>query len=278
MFTSNISKWNNRLHPYHIVEVSPWPAVASILALCLLFRVAYTAHAYSLELTIILFSSVLFTLVLASYYWWRDIVREGSYEGVHSLFVQEGLRSGVLFFIVSEVMVFFGFFWAFFHSSIAPTFDLDLVWPPEEVNTIGAWGIPFLNTMILLSSGASLTWTHSALLGGSRKDALFSLAITIVLAAIFTFFQGIEYSSSVTSISDSVYGTTFYLLTGLHGFHVLVGAIFLAICLKRMYNDQFTSGNHIGFEAAAWYWHFVDVVWLFLFAFVYAWSDEVSTM
>jgi cytochrome c oxidase subunit 3 len=206
--------------------------------------------------------------------WWRDVVREATFEGHHTSFVQLGLRYGMILFIVSEVMFFVAFFWAFFHSSLAPTVEIGAVWPPKGIEVLNPWEIPFLNTVILLSSGASVTWAHHAIIIGDRKQAMYGLILTVLLAIFFTAFQVMEYYDAPFTISDSVYGSTFFLATGFHGFHVFVGTVFLTVCLFRLMNFHFTKNHHFGFEAAAWYWHFVDVVWLFLFVSIYWWGGN----
>jgi cytochrome c oxidase subunit 3 len=219
-----------------------------------------------------LLSLGLITIIYSMYVWWRDVIREGTFQGHHTFAVQRGLRYGMLLFIVSEVMFFFAFFWAFFHSSLAPTVELGAVWPPKGVEVLDPWQIPFLNTVILLSSGASVTWAHHAILAGEKAQATYSLVITVALAVLFTAFQVSEYLEAPFTIADSVYSSTFFVATGFHGFHVFVGTIFLAICLGRVLQNHFTRQHHFGFEAAAWYWHFVDVVWLFLFVTIYWWG------
>jgi heme/copper-type cytochrome/quinol oxidase subunit 3 len=186
--------------------------------------------------------------------------------------VQLGMRYGMILFIVSEVMFFFAFFWGFFHSSIAPSPEIGSVWPPKGIEVLGAWEVPLLNTIILLTSGLSCTWAHHAIVVGSRKDAILALVITLVLAVAFTGFQVFEYVNATFGISDSVYGSSFFMATGFHGFHVFIGTCFLTICLGRLVRYHFSQQHHFGFEAAAWYWHFVDVVWLFLFVAVYWWG------
>lgn len=213
------------------------------------------------------------TTIFVMYTWWKDIVREGTYEGQHTKQVQQGLRWGMILFIVSEVMFFFAFFWAFFHSSLAPTFDIGGVWPPEGIEVLNPWEVPLLNTVLLLSSGATVTWAHHAIVAGSRKDAFIGLVLTVILAAFFTLLQAFEYYTAPFTISDSVYGATFFMATGFHGFHVIIGTIFLTVCTIRLVYHHFTREHHFGFEAAAWYWHFVDVVWLFLFVTIYWWGS-----
>jgi cytochrome c oxidase subunit 3 len=268
---SKVEVKNFQKHPFHLVTVSPWPAVSSSAAFCTTSGTVMYMHGYNNGGFVASFGILMLLLVM--YTWWRDIIREGTYEGHHTSLVQLGLRMGMALFIISEVMFFFGFFWAFFHSSLAPAVQIGSVWPPYGISTLSAWEIPLLNTIILLTSGAVLTAAHYALILGKRQLTINYLILTIVLAAIFTLFQVYEYINAPFTISDSVYGSTFYLATGFHGFHVFVGTVFLAVCLYRSYKSHFTTQHHIGFEAASWYWHFVDVVWIFLFIAIYWWGN-----
>jgi cytochrome c oxidase subunit 3 len=259
-------------HPFHLVDPSPWPLLASFSALISTVGGVLYMHGYqggssmlTLGLMMILYSMIV---------WWRDVVREATFEGHHTSLVQLGLRYGMILFIVSEIMFFVAFFWAFFHSSLAPTVEIGALWPPKGIAVLNPWEIPFLNTVILLSSGAAVTWAHHAILLGNRSQALSALIVTILLAAFFTAFQVMEYYEAPFTISDSIYGSTFFLATGFHGFHVFVGTVFLTVCLLRVMKTHMTSQHHFGFEAAAWYWHFVDVVWLFLFVSIYWWGGN----
>ena len=261
------------LHPYHIVDPSPWPLVTAFTAFFLVRGLTLYRHSFTLGFT--LFSLGLTRTVLNATFWWRDIVREATFEGHHTLSVQNGLRFGRVLFIVSEIRLFFAFFWAFFHASLSPTPQLGGTWPPRGIEVISPWSIPLLNTRLLLTSGASLTWSHSALLGGYRQEACTSLVLTLAFATLFTAFQGYEYLNAPFTIADGVYGSTFYRLTGLHGRHVLVGTLFLAVALYRRVRHHYTTNTHLGFECAAWYWHFVDVVWILLFLAVYTWGEGV---
>ena len=257
-------------HPYHLVDPSPWPIFSSFAAFLTTTGGVLYIHAYSGGGLMLSFG---FAMILYSMFvWWRDIVREATFEGHHTQKVQLGLRYGVILFIVSEVMFFVAFFWAFFHSSLAPTVEIGAVWPPKGIQVLDPWQIPFLNTIILLSSGAAVTWAHHAIILAYKEQAIQGLILTIVLAVLFTAFQVFEYLEAPFTISDGIYGSTFFLATGFHGFHVFVGTIFLFICLIRQIKGHFTSQHHFGFEAAAWYWHFVDVVWLFLFVSIYWWG------
>ena len=259
-------------HPFHLVDPSPWPIFASLSAFVSTVGGVMYMHGYSGGNGML---SLGFLMILYSMFvWWRDVVREATFEGHHTSFVQLGLRYGMILFIVSEVMFFVAFFWAFFHSSLAPTVEIGAVWPPKGIEVLNPWEIPFLNTVILLSSGASVTWAHHAIIIGDRKQAMYGLITTVLLAILFTSFQVMEYLEAPFTISDSIYGSTFFLATGFHGFHVFVGTVFLTVCLVRLMNFHFTKNHHFGFEAAAWYWHFVDVVWLFLFVSIYWWGGN----
>nr|YP_010726692.1 cytochrome c oxidase subunit 3 [Cystoclonium purpureum f. stellatum]WDY85179.1 cytochrome c oxidase subunit 3 [Cystoclonium purpureum f. stellatum] len=268
---SQISKYNQR-HPFHLVDPSPWPFFASLCAFsCAISGVMYM-HAY-INGIYLLYISFMF-LILSMIVWWRDVIRESTFEGHHTGVVQQGLRFGVILFIVSEILFFFAFFWAFFHSSLAPTIEIGSIWPPKGIYVLNPWEIPFLNTLILLLSGCTVTWCHHAIVSNLRKQAIISLLFTIILASIFTGFQAYEYKMADFRLSDGIYGSTFYMATGFHGFHVLIGTISLTICFVRLLQYQLTQQHHFGFESSAWYWHFVDVVWLFLFVSIYWWGGS----
>jgi len=187
--------------------------------------------------------------------------------------VIKGLKWGIILFITSEVLFFFSFFWAFFHSSLSPTFETGLLWPPTGISPFNAFQVPLLNTIILLSSGVSVTWAHHAILENNFSQTFQSLMITIFLGVYFTSLQALEYWEASFSFSDSVYGSTFFIATGFHGIHVIIGTTFLLICWVRHSSRLFSRTHHFGFEAAAWYWHFVDVVWLFLYISIYWWGS-----
>jgi len=258
-------------HSFHIVDPSPWPFLVAFTVFFIVFGLARYMHGFIIGLN--LFTLGLISATLNVIFWWRDVIREGTFEGQHTLSVQHGLRSGIILFIVSEIRLFFAFFWAYFHSSLNPSPAIGSVWPPKGIIAMSPWLIPLLNTGLLLTSGAALTWSHAALLGGYRIETITSLVLTLVLATVFTLFQLYEYFNASFTLTDSVYGSTFYMLTGLHGFHVIVGTLFLSVALYRMLRYHFTLTTHVGYEAAAWYWHFVDVVWIFLFFVVYIWGN-----
>jgi cytochrome c oxidase subunit 3 len=216
----------------------------------------------------------IFVIIFVMFVWWRDVIREATFEDKHNVVVQRGLRLGMILFILSEVMFFFAFFWAFFHSSISPVFNIGGVWPPAAISTISTYTLPLTNTFFLLTSGASVTWAHHALLVRAKKHSLIGLIITLFLAISFMFLQSVEYINAPFNISDGIYGSCFYMTTGFHGFHVFVGTIALFVSLIRIVLNHFTKEHHFGLESAIWYWHFVDIVWLFLFINVYWWSNK----
>ncbi|MCG8511133.1 MAG: cytochrome c oxidase subunit 3 [Rhodospirillales bacterium] len=258
-------------HPWHMVNPSPWPFVGTVSAFLLAVGGVWYMHEGVPWVLIAGFALLLYTF----YGWWRDVVREGEKDKAHTGPVQHGLRMGMVLFIASEVMFFFAFFWAYFNASVPA---LSLVaspqWPPEGVVPLDTWTIPFLNTLILLTSGATITYAHHALREGHRQQAANATLLTVVLGAIFLGFQAYEYGIAAFGFTDGIYSSTFYLATGFHGFHVFVGFCFLVVCYFRSKAGHFTPVQHVGFEAAAWYWHFVDVVWLFLFTAVYWWGGN----
>jgi cytochrome c oxidase subunit 3 len=266
----NLNIRRTQKHPFHIVDPSPWPLIASFGAFFTVFGVTMYMHFYKNGL--FLFTLGLILLVSTMAIWWRDVIREGTFEGHHTSYVRKGIKLGMILFIASEVMLFFAFFWSFFHSSLNPTIEIGCVWPPKGIVAINPWHIPLLNTIVLVTSGAFITWSHYAILAGYRKDSIEALIYTIILAIFFTFLQYFEYCVAPFNISDSVYGSVFYMTTGLHGSHVLIGTIFLTVCLYRLVAHHFTTTHHLGFECGAWYWHFVDIVWIFVYFFIYWWG------
>jgi cytochrome c oxidase subunit III len=265
-------------HDYHLVNPSPWPVIGSISAFVMAVGAIGWMHKMftgSSAVFFIGFAGVLYTM----YSWWADVIREANH-GDHTRVVQLHHRYGMILFIASEVMFFVAWFWAYFNASLFPA-DVHQVtrdalfggvWPPKGIETFDPWHLPLLNTLILLTSGTTVTWAHHALLENDRKGLKWGLILTVALGAAFTCVQAYEYSHAHFSFAGHIYGSTFFMATGFHGFHVLVGTIFLLVCLFRAQAGQFTPTQHLGFEFAAWYWHFVDVVWLFLFAAIYVWG------
>nr|AOY39557.1 cytochrome c oxidase subunit 3 [Scolytinae sp. BMNH 1040331] len=255
-------------HPFHLVDYSPWPLMGSLSTFIMLmgFIKMFNYSEYSLMTLGMMINSIIM------FQWWRDITRESTFQGNHTLKVCKGLRWGMILFITSEIFFFIAFFWAFLHSSLSPNMEIGLNWPPKGIKTFNPLEIPLLNTLILLSSGLTITWAHHSLMENNYSQTILSLTMTVLLGIYFSILQSFEYMEAPFSIADSSYGTTFFMTTGLHGMHVIVGTSFLTICLIRLKNNHFSSIHHFGFEAAAWYWHFVDVVWLCLYLLMYWWS------
>lgn len=267
----NYNVIKNEQQCYHLVDVSPWPLMVSIsllsLVLSFICYFQYKFPSYNLILSFIFFCFYVFR-------WFSDIIVESTFEGHHTQKVQKGIRLGMCLFIVSEIMFFFSFFWSFFHCSLAPSMVLGIMWPPKSIIVLDTWGLPLWNTIILLSSGVTITCAHRAMLFGERMSAINGILFTVVYGLLFTIIQCYEYNVAPYSINDSIFGSLFFVCTGFHGFHVLIGTIFLIVCLIRQINYHFTRNQHVGFEAAVWYWHFVDVVWLFLFCVIYIWGGN----
>lgn len=258
-------------HPYHLVSPSMWPLTTSIGLLSLTTSGVSSMHNFNNGKYILLASFI--CLVYSMSLWFRDIISEGTYLGNHTLAVQKGLNMGVALFIVSEALFFLAIFWTFFHSALSPTVELGAQWPPMGIEAINPYELPLLNTIILLSSGVTVTYAHHSIIKGDRKGGLYGLIFTLILAILFTGFQGIEYSVSSFTISDGIFGSCFYFGTGFHGLHVIIGTAFLAVGFWRTLAYHITDNHHLGLESGILYWHFVDVVWLFLFVSIYYWGS-----
>ena len=271
---------HQKQHDFHLVNPSPWPLVGAISMFITPIGGLLFMHEKPFGAVVLIIGLLMVFTTMRL--WWKDVCSEGAH---HTSLVQHGLRIGMALFIISEVMFFFGFFWAFFKAALDPVGILDGVWvakegifPPEGVKVFDAWDIPLLNTLILLLSGTTVTWAHYALLRNDRKELVRGLVATVCLGMTFTALQAYEYGHAAFGFKDGIYSSTFYMATGFHGLHVIIGTIFLAVCLIRAGKGQLTLKNHLGFEFAAWYWHFVDVVWLFLFVFVYWWAGTGATV
>ncbi len=253
------------------MDPSPWPLFNSISLLTITTSAVSNFHNFYNSNNCLILGFI--TLIFSMCFWFRDVISEGSYLGNHTLAVQRGLNIGVGLFIVSEALFFLAIFWTFFHSALSPNIELGAQWPPMGIQSIDPFELPLLNTIILLSSGVTVTYAHHSLIQGNRTGALYGLVFTIILAVLFTALQGIEYSVSFFTISDGIYGSCFYFGTGFHGLHVIIGTIFLAVGLWRVLAYHLTDNHHLGLEAGILYWHFVDVVWLFLFISIYYWGS-----
>lgn len=258
--------------PFHLVEYRPWPLTSSLGAFTLAIGLASWFHNHGF--TCLLIAAIL--IIASILQWWRDVVREGTFLGHHTSNVTTGLRWGIILFITSEVIFFFAFFWAFFHRSLSPSPEIGCCWPPTGIHPLNPFRVPLLNTAVLLASGVTVTWAHHSLIEGNRTNAIQALIVTVFLGGYFTFLQAGEYVAAPFTIADRVYGTTFFVATGFHGLHVLIGSTFLIVCLLRTIAHHFSAGHHFGFEAAAWYWHFVDVVWICLYLCIYWWGSYIT--
>jgi cytochrome c oxidase subunit 3 len=258
-------------HPYHLVNPSPWPISVSAALLGLTIGIVSFFHSFNKGIYLLTFSFILVAILAG--FWWRDLIREGTYLRNHTKEVLLGLRLGFILFIVSEIMFFFSFFWAYFHSSLSPNIEIGCIWPPYGLEVIGL-ALPTVNTVILLSSGATITVAHLAIIRSNKQIAIEALIATIVLALIFTAIQVYEYRHAPFSISDGIYGSVFYMLTGFHGIHVIIGTIFIFVQFIRLIKDHFSPTKHLGFEMCSWYWHFVDVIWLLLYIIVYVYGGK----
>lgn len=271
-------------HPYHLVRPSVWPLASALaggfFAVMMLayfpgYRTALHTEPFSAPFP---WGPLLGAagIMACMFFWWKDVIRESVVERAHTKIVEIGLRYGVALFIFSEVMFFFAFFWAFFGAAFFPPEAIGYKWPPENIHTIPAFDLPFLMTMILLLSGCTVTWAHHAILEGKQREMARALGLTVILGFVFLCFQVYEYAHAHFGFTDGIFPTTFFMATGFHGFHVFIGTVFLGVCWLRARKGHFTAERHFGFEAAAWYWHFVDVVWLFLFVSIYWWGSEVG--
>nr|YP_010878991.1 cytochrome c oxidase subunit III [Batracomorphus lineatus]WHE42643.1 cytochrome c oxidase subunit 3 [Batracomorphus lineatus] len=255
-------------HKFHMVNNSPWPILISFSLMSLTSSAAMWMHKNNPYLMI--FSMIL--IVLLSVQWWRDIIREATFQGMHNKKIIKLMKWGMMLFILSEIMFFVSFFWTFFHMSLSPSIEIGLNWPPLGIEPIKPMNIPLLNTVILMTSGVSITMAHNFILNKMLSQTIKSMIITIMLGVYFSIIQVYEYMQCSFSISDSVFGSTFFLMTGFHGIHVIIGTMFLMVTTMRMKMLHFTKNHMVGFEASAWYWHFVDVIWLMLYISVYWWG------
>ena len=270
-------------HDYHLVDPSPWPFIGALAAFIMAVGMVLTMKAVpvaGMKIGPLVLGVGIIGVLYTMFAWWVDVTREAEHQGHHTRVVQIHHRYGMIMFIASEVMFFVAWFWAYFDVALFANEAIQYqrqeftggTWPPKGIETFDPWHLPLLNTLILLTSGTTVTWAHHALLHDDRKGLKQALWLTVILGVLFTICQVYEYSHAAFSFSGHIYGSTYYMATGFHGAHVVIGTIFLAVCLYRTYLNHFTPKQHLGFEFAAWYWHFVDVVWLFLFAAIYWWG------
>lgn len=272
-------------HPYHIVRPSIWPLLSALAGgvfatgtvmymhdVHLFADPANNVEGFSVGLNGVYVG--ILSILIVMFGWWKEVVYEATTEKVHTPIAMVGMRYGMSLFIASEVMFFVAFFWAYFSAAFFPNEQIGFVWPPETIHTIDPYDLPLMMTLILLLSGCTVTWAHHAIVENKQKDFILALGMTVFLGVFFLGFQVYEYAHAHFKFTDGIYASAFFMATGFHGFHVLVGTIFLFVCWVRARKGHFTPKGHFGFEAAAWYWHFVDVVWLFLFISIYWWGTE----
>lgn len=258
--------------PFHLVNLSPWPLLTSFSVLTMAVSAVLCFHGFNYGGYLLLLGFILTVGVMVL--WFFDVTTEATFLGDHTTQVRRGLTIGFVLFVVSEVFAFLSVFWAFFHSSLSPEISIGSTWPPFGIVALDPFAIPLLNTVLLLSSGAFVTWAHHGLIQGSRKAAIWGTILTLIFAIAFTALQWYEYLEASFTFADSVFGSAFFASTGLHGIHVIIGSLFISVGLIRIIFYHFTDSHHNGFEAAILYWHFVDVVWLFLFLSVYYWGGN----
>nr|YP_010401068.1 cytochrome c oxidase subunit III [Barbatia decussata]UQT66001.1 cytochrome c oxidase subunit 3 [Barbatia decussata] len=254
------------------MSYSPWPVLAGLSSFSLVGSAVAWFHGWG---TVERCGLALVLLGIISASWWRDVIRESTFQGEHTQKEQKALWVGFVLFVCSEVMLFFSFFWAFFHSSLSPTVEIGCYWPPAGIKPISPWRAPLTMTAILVCSGMLANWSMHSVKSNNKGEALVSMLMTISLGWLFTTFQLLEYYESAFTFRDSVYGSVFFLITGFHGLHVIAGTIFLMVQCDRMRKYHFSTGHHLGLEFSVWYWHFVDVIWLFVVSLLYVWGGMI---
>ena len=258
----------NSNHPFHIVTISPWPILTSINIINTLIGIITIIYR---KTTRLIFIGII-TLIICLIQWWRDVIRERTFQGLHTFTVTKLIKIRIILFIISELIFFVAFFWTYFHRSIAPRIEIGITWPPSSIKQINPYNIPLLNSIILVSSGITITWTHYSLLTENIKETKLRFTLTIILGIYFTLIQIIEYLETTFCFNDRVYGSIFFITTGFHGSHVNIGLIFLITCFIRLSINHLSKIHHLHFETASWYWHFVDIIWLFLYITIYWWN------
>nr|ALD88448.1 cytochrome c oxidase subunit III [Megachile sculpturalis] len=255
-------------HPFHLVTLSPWPIVCSINSFNLMISIIIWFYYYNMYFMLI----NLIIMISSMLFWWRDIIRESTFQGTHTQMIQKMLKFSMILFIISEMFFFLSFFWTYFHNFLSPSIEIGMNWPPKNIIMFNPYNIPLLNSLILISSGMTLTWSHNCLLNKNWIKSNILMMITIILGLLFSSIQFIEYYEAPFTINDGIFGSIFYMMTGFHGLHVMIGIMFMSICFIRMLMNHLTEYHHFNFEGSAWYWHFVDVIWLLLYILIYWWN------
>lgn len=255
--------------PYFLLNLRPWPILISFNSFNIIISniiiINFKINYFSITNLII--------ILLIATLWWRDIIRERTFQGNHNFYIINLIKLRIILFIISEIFLFVSFFWNFLHNSLAPSIELGLNWPPKNIQFFNPLLIPILNTIILLASRFTITLSHFYLINNNKTKTLIFLNLTIILSIYFLFLQIIEYNEATFTFSDSIFGSSFYIATGFHGLHVIIGTLFLSLNLLRIIKLHFSFIHHIRFELAAWYWHFIDIIWLFLYITFYWWNN-----
>ena len=255
-------------HPFHIVTIRPWPLLTSIRIINTFIRSILLIYIKTISLLFIR----LITLIICLFQWWRDVIRERTFQGFHSFIVTKLIKIRIILFIISELIFFVAFFWTYFHRSISPRIEIGINWPPTSIDQFNPYNIPLLNSIILISSGITITWRHYSILRNKVIETKIRFIITIILGIYFTILQVFEYIEAPFCFNDRIYGSIFFITTGFHGIHVNIGLVFLSVCFIRITKNHFSKIHHLNFETASWYWHFVDIIWLFLYITIYWWN------
>lgn len=258
------------IHPYQMVSVSPWPLCSSLSVTSLLISLVLFFNQYEVASTLNILSLIL--LILSFFFWINDIVWEGTFKGEHSKIVVKNLQFGFLLFLLSEILIFFILFFAFFYNAIIPNVFIGSMYPPLGLDTIPYEAIPLFNTALLFFGSICITAVHHAVVGGNSKSAILYILITILLNSLFTFFQAYEYYFSSFNISDSFYGSSFFTTTGVHGLHVVIGTLMAVYCLYRLISSHFINTHHVGLWASSLYLHLVDLIWIIVLVIYYVWG------
>lgn len=259
----------NITHGFHLVNPRPWPFINSLNTFSIFSSIILLMN----KKILVNLTTRLIILLFRLYFWWKDVHRESSYQGFHTSIIIKIIIRGIILFIISEIFFFFSFFWESLYYILVLDIEFSMIWPPKGVKFFDIITVPLLNTFILLRSGVRATYSHFLLINKDYNYSIIYLIITIFLGLYFTFLQWIEYKESFFTMSDSIFGSTFYLITGFHGIHVIVGTLFLIVSLIRFIKFSTISSHNLNFEIALWYWHFVDVVWIFLYLILYIWSN-----
>nr|AZL93184.1 cytochrome c oxidase subunit 3 [Diapriidae sp. ZJUH_2016010] len=260
-----MNKYMNN-HPYHIVSNSPWPIIFSINLMNFIISNLLMMNMKNNKFLLIM----MMLLIIIMMNWWKNLMLESLMQGFRTIKCKIMMKFSMILFILSEIMFFMSMFWCYMHMYLSPSIEIGSIWPPKNIEMFNPFLIPLINSIILITSGMTLTYSHYLMINNKFIKSIIYMYMTIILGMMFTTIQIYEYKMSFFNISDSIYGSIFFMLTGFHGLHVIIGTIFLITSLKNMYN-KFSKMNNLSFELSSWYWHFVDFIWLMVYTLVYWW-------